>query len=133
MTDDGGMLARIRKLLLALLAAGSLGTAVELLLLGHFEEFTQIVPLVLLAAGLAAASWHLVSAGASVAAGKVIGSFTTVDLTWRWQVFDETTVSLALYNLFDEDPPFARLDQNFDPFTASPLGFTAKLGVNQAF
>ena len=72
-------------------------------------------------------------AGASVTAGKVIGNFTTVDLTWRWQVFDETTVSLALYNLFDENPPFARLDQNFDPFTASPLGFTAKVGVNQAF
>jgi len=72
-------------------------------------------------------------AGASVTAGKEIGSFTTVDLTWRWQVLDETTVSLALYNLFDEDPPFARLDQNFDPFTASPLGFTAKLGVSQAF
>ena len=66
--DDGRMLARIRKLLLVLLAAGSLGTGVELLLLGHFEEFTQIVPLVLLACGIAAASWHLASAGASVAA-----------------------------------------------------------------
>ena len=65
---DDRLLARLRKLLLALLAAGSLGTGVELLLLGHFEEFTQIVPLVLLAAGLAAASWHLASADASVAA-----------------------------------------------------------------
>ena len=44
-----------------------------------------------------------------------------------------TAVSLALYNLFDTDPPLARLDQNFDPFTASPLGFTAKVGVSQAF
>ena len=66
--DDGRLLARHRKLLLVLLAAGSLGTGLELLLLGHFEEFTQIVPLVLLAAGLAAASWHLASARASVAA-----------------------------------------------------------------
>jgi hypothetical protein len=62
------MVSRIRRLLLALLAAGSFGTGVELLLLGHFEELAQIVPLVLLAAGLAAASWHLASAGASVAA-----------------------------------------------------------------
>src|SRR5262245_47601857 len=62
------MLARVRKLLLVLLAAGSLGTGVELLLLGHFDEFTQLVPLVLLAGGIAAASWHLASAGASVAA-----------------------------------------------------------------
>ncbi len=72
-------------------------------------------------------------AGASVTAGKHIGSFATVDLTWRWQLFEATSVSLALANLFDEDPPFARLDQNFDPFTASPLGFTARLGVSQAF
>jgi iron complex outermembrane receptor protein len=72
-------------------------------------------------------------AGASVTAGKQIGSMTTVDLTWRWQPFDKTTVSLALNNLLDEDPPFARLDQNFDPFTASPLGFTARFGVSQGF
>ncbi len=72
-------------------------------------------------------------AGASVTAGKVIGSFTTVDLTWRWQALEQTTVSLALFNLFDTAPPFARLDQNFDPFTASPLGFTAKFGISQGF
>jgi iron complex outermembrane recepter protein len=72
-------------------------------------------------------------AGASVTAGKEIGSLATVDVTWRWQPFDTTTVSLALVNLFDQDPPFARLDQNFDPFTASPLGFTARFGVSQEF
>jgi len=72
-------------------------------------------------------------AGASVTAGKTIASFTTFDVTWRWQVLERTAVSLALFNVFDKDPPFARLDQNFDPFTASPLGFTAKLGVSQGF
>ena len=72
-------------------------------------------------------------AGASVTAGKTIESYVTVDATVRWQVLDRTSVSLAVYNLFDADPPFARLDQNFDPFTASPLGFTAKLGVSQGF
>jgi iron complex outermembrane receptor protein len=41
------------------------------------------------------------SPGASVTAGKEIGSLTTVDLTWRWSLFDTTTVSLALVNLFD--------------------------------
>ncbi len=44
------------------------GTGLELLLLGHFEEITQLVPLVLLAAGLVTAAWHLASARASVAA-----------------------------------------------------------------
>src|SRR5690606_33471993 len=72
-------------------------------------------------------------AGASVTAGKTIGHFTTLDAVWRWQLRPGTGVSLALYNLLDTDPPLARLDQNFDPFTASPLGFTAKLGVSQAF
>jgi iron complex outermembrane receptor protein len=72
-------------------------------------------------------------AGGSVTTGKTIGSFGTLDAIWRWRAYDRTTVSVALYNLFDTDPPFARLDQNFDPFTASPLGFTAKLGVNRAF
>jgi iron complex outermembrane receptor protein len=72
-------------------------------------------------------------AGASVTAGKTIASFTTLDATWRWQVLGRTTLSVALFNLLDEDPPLARLDQNFDPFTASPLGFTAKVGVSQAF
>jgi len=65
---DGGVLTRVRKLLLSLLAVGALGTSFELLLIGHFEEITQIVPLVLLAAGLAAAAWHLASARASIAA-----------------------------------------------------------------
>jgi hypothetical protein len=66
--DDSRVLARIRKLLLVLLTAGSAGTALELLLLGHFEEITQIVPLVLLTAAIATASWHLASARASVSA-----------------------------------------------------------------
>ena len=42
-------------------------------------------------------------------------------------------MALSLFNILDEEPPFARLDQNYDPFTADPLGFTAKLGVSQAF
>lgn len=72
-------------------------------------------------------------AGAAVTTGKVIGNYTTFDAVWRWQVLDGTRVSLALLNIFDVDPPFARLDQNFDPFTASPLGFSAKFGLSQNF
>ncbi len=69
----------------------------------------------------------------SVSAGKRIASFTTVDAVWRWSVTEDASVSLAFENLFDRDPPFARLDQNYDPFTASPLGFTAKLGASIGF
>jgi iron complex outermembrane receptor protein len=33
----------------------------------------------------------------------------------------------------DEEPPFARLDLNYDPFTHNPLGRTFKLGVVHKF
>ena len=56
MIDDSRVLAD-PKLLLVAWTAGSAGTALELLLLGHFEEITQIVPLVLLTAAIATASW----------------------------------------------------------------------------
>ncbi len=72
-------------------------------------------------------------AGASVTAGKRIDNFTTLDATWIWQMATDTSVSLALFNIFDTPAPFARLDQNFDPFTATPLGLTARLGVSQSF
>lgn len=72
-------------------------------------------------------------AGATVAEGKRLGSHTTFDLVWLWTLAGDTRFSVALENLFDRDPPFARLDQNYDPFTASPLGFTAKLGITHAF
>jgi iron complex outermembrane receptor protein len=74
--------------------------------------------------------------GQSVAAGQHVGSFTTLDATWRWTLplrDGGTTVSLALVNLADEQPPLARIDQNFDPFTHNALGRTLKLGVAQAF
>jgi len=72
-------------------------------------------------------------AGAVVSGGKQISAQTTVDAIWRWSLPTDTTVSLALENLFNAHAPLARLDQNFDPFTHSALGFTAKVGVSQAF
>ena len=66
--------------------------------------------------------------------GKQIDSFKTFDATYRLRLEDTgTTVSVSALNIFDEDPPFARLDFNYDPFTASPLGFTAKVAVSQEF
>ncbi len=72
-------------------------------------------------------------AGASVTDGKNIGAFTTLDATYRLVLPTNTTLAVSLQNLLDKDPPFARLDQNYDPFTASPLGFTAKVAISQAF
>ena len=72
-------------------------------------------------------------AGASVTTGKNIGAFTTFDATFRLRLPTDTVLSLTALNIFDKDPPFARLDQNYDPFTASPLGLTVKVGLSQAF
>ena len=47
-----------RTALLAVLAAGLLGTALELLLLEHFEGSWQKVPIALLAIGLGAVAWQ---------------------------------------------------------------------------
>ena len=72
-------------------------------------------------------------AGAAVTTGKRIDSFKTFDATYRVALKTGTTVSVSALNIFDKDPPFARLDFNYDPFTANPLGFTAKIAVSQAF
>lgn len=45
-------LATLRRLLLGLLIVGMLGTGAELLLIGHFEDEWQLVPLVVLAVAL---------------------------------------------------------------------------------
>ncbi|ONF97611.1 TonB-dependent receptor plug domain-containing protein [Sphingomonas jeddahensis] len=65
--------------------------------------------------------------------GKEIGSWRTFDATYRLALDTGTTFTLAAVNIFDRDPPFARLDPNYDSFTASPLGFTLKAGVSQRF
>lgn len=72
-------------------------------------------------------------AGTVVSGGKRITALTTLDASWRWTLPTRTTLSVTLNNLLDADAPFARLDQNFDPFTHSALGFTAKVGVSQQF
>ena len=48
----------IRKILLAALAIGIVGTESELLLLGHFDAVAQLIPLILLPLGGAVAVWH---------------------------------------------------------------------------
>lgn len=54
----------LRRLLLALLAFGLAGTGTELLLLGHYEDAWQLVPLGLVATALVAIGAHAMSGGA---------------------------------------------------------------------
>src|SRR5215213_551121 len=72
MTDDAQTLGGMRRLLLAILLIGMIGTAVELLLLDHDEDLTQLIPLVLLGLGVGAALWN--------AAARSRGSVLTVQI-----------------------------------------------------
>jgi hypothetical protein len=49
----------IRRLLLAVLVIGMAGTLTDLLLLSHYEDTVQVIPLALLAAALAAVVWGI--------------------------------------------------------------------------
>lgn len=51
-------LSGIRKILLAVLGLGMVGSTTELILLKHTEDWLQWIPLLLLAAGLITLSWH---------------------------------------------------------------------------
>ena len=45
----------------------------------------------------------------------------------------ETDLTLSVLNLLDEEPGFAALDYNYDPFTANPLGRNFKVGIRKEF
>jgi hypothetical protein len=54
-----GALDRLRRFLLLILLIGMSGTATELILLNHYEDPSQLIPLVLIAGAFAAIAWHL--------------------------------------------------------------------------
>jgi hypothetical protein len=56
-STDSVAAARIRQLLLVVLAVGMIGTASDLLLIEHYEDSWQAPPLVLLALGLVLVVW----------------------------------------------------------------------------
>lgn len=64
-SDDRSVLNRIRRYLLAILALGTVGAGIELLLLGHVEGIAQIAPLLLLGAAILVIGWHATTRGAA--------------------------------------------------------------------
>lgn len=56
-----------------------------------------------------------------------------VDLAYRVFLPKDTTLSLQVQNVFDKDPPFARTELSYDPFTGNPLGRTFQVSVKKAF
>jgi hypothetical protein len=67
MTD--ATIATVRRLLFVTLFLGLAGTLVELLLLGHFEDWQQYVPLVVLAGALGAQGWFALTRSATSVRG----------------------------------------------------------------
>jgi len=65
--------------------------------------------------------------------GRNVDSYTTHNLTWRSMLPWDTTLVVTIDNVFDQDPPFARLDLNYDPFTGSALGRNYKVSVTKKF
>lgn len=56
-SHDGAVLERVRALLLAVVVIGMAGTAVDLLLLEHYEDVWQIPPLLMVALGIVVVAW----------------------------------------------------------------------------
>ena len=72
-------------------------------------------------------------AGVTVSAGKKIEKQVLTNLAYRVFLPWDTTATLAITNLFDKDPSYARLDLGYDPFTGDPLGRTYKFGLRKKF
>jgi hypothetical protein len=60
---DSVVIERLRLLVLGVLVLGLIGTVTELILLEHYEQALQFVPLVLIALGVVVLVWHYVSQG----------------------------------------------------------------------
>ena len=65
--------------------------------------------------------------------GQKIGAFVTHDLSYRAFLPWDVTLTASVINVLDQEPPFARLDLSYDPFTANPFGRYFKLGVTKKF
>lgn len=59
------VLSGLRRILMAILLFGMLGTTTELLLLGHHEDARQLIPLALMGAALFVLAWHSVAGRAA--------------------------------------------------------------------
>jgi iron complex outermembrane receptor protein len=55
------------------------------------------------------------------------------DLVYTGEFPWDTTVTLAIQNIFDKDPPFVRSQYNYDYTNAFFLGRTFKIGVTKRF
>ncbi len=67
--------------------------------------------------------------------GRTIDSFVSLDLTYNIDLTDTYgfRAFVSGQNITDEDPPFARLDLNYDPYTHPAFGRVIKVGATVEF
>lgn len=65
--------------------------------------------------------------------GREVKEFVTSDLSYRLTLPSDLTIGASVFNVFDEDPPFARLDLSYDPFIGNPLGRYYKVSIGKRF
>lgn len=66
-------------------------------------------------------------------AGKIIEQTVTLDFTLQVDLPMDSTATFTVINMTDEDPSFARLDYNYDPFTGNAYGRQFKIGLTTRF
>ena len=57
-----------------------------------------------------------------------VAPHTTVDVSYTYSWDDAFDVSVSVYNLADQNPPFVSNEMNYDPYTHNPLGRFIKAG-----
>ncbi|HEY9219147.1 MAG TPA: TonB-dependent receptor, partial [Phenylobacterium sp.] len=62
-----------------------------------------------------------------------VGAYTQLDLVYRVELPWETTLTLKVDNVFDDDPEFVRSQYNYDYTLANPLGRVFGIGVKKHF
>lgn len=62
-----------------------------------------------------------------------IPAFHTVDIAYNLSLPRDLILNFTIFNVADKEPGFARLDLNYDPFTANPVGRQFSFGVRKRF
>lgn len=70
---------------------------------------------------------------ATTAVGYRINSQFLHDVALNVELLKDTTLTVAVTNLLDKDPPLARLPEGYDAMTSDPLGRTIRIGMRKKF
>ena len=65
--------------------------------------------------------------------GAEIDEQITLDFNVQVDLGNDLLLAATVFNITDEDPPLARLDYSYDPFTGNPFGRTYKIGLTKDF